>query len=79
MRHWRGRVRDDKWTGLVFRAVAVTNDDGRLPLLQEIYRSMKDDDRRLSEFYWTIRIMDGPEALKFRKKIRDEVGMDRLR
>jgi hypothetical protein len=31
-----------------------------------------------SEFYWTIRIMTGPEILKFRKQIRDEIGMGQL-
>ena len=33
----------------------------------------------MSDFYWTIRIMSGPEILKFRKQIRDEVGMENLR
>ena len=33
----------------------------------------------LPEFYWTIRVMEGPNALRLRKRIRQEVGMDRLR
>jgi hypothetical protein len=37
------------------------------------------EDYRLRDFYWTVRIMKGPEALKFREKIRREVGTQRLR
>jgi hypothetical protein len=27
------------------------------------------------EFYWTIRIMGGPEILEFRKRLRREIGI----
>jgi len=30
-------------------------------------------------FYWSIRAMHGPEILKLRKRIRDEVGMEMLK
>jgi hypothetical protein len=33
----------------------------------------------MREFYWTIRSMHGPEILKLRKKIRDEIGIEQLR
>ena len=33
----------------------------------------------MKEFYWTIRFMTGPEVLKLRKEIRDQVGMAALR
>ena len=39
---------------------------------------MPDLTYEVSEFYWTIRIMTGPDILKFRKQIRDEVGMNQL-
>jgi hypothetical protein len=41
-------------------------------VLRGIYSKL--DDYEISEFYWTIRIMSGPEILKFRKQIRDEKG-----
>jgi hypothetical protein len=67
-------------TRLVYRAVTKLNDDSQTPLLEEIYQAMKSDrSYELREFYWTIRSMSGPEMLKFRKKMRDEVGMDSLR
>jgi hypothetical protein len=33
----------------------------------------------MADFYWTIRIMSGPEILRFRKQIREEVSADNLR
>ena len=50
-----------------------------MPLLDEIYHQLGSESYRIREFYWTVRIMDGPEALKFREKIRREVGTERLR
>jgi len=62
---------------LVVRAVAALNDSTRIPELRKIY---KETDRwRMREFYWTVRSMTGPAILKFRKEIRDEVGMANLR
>jgi len=31
------------------------------------------------DFYWTIRVMTGPEVLRLRKEIRDQAGMEKLR
>jgi hypothetical protein len=78
---WRERAKTDpSWARLVYRAVAVLNDDGRVSLLEEIYRGYQRDDRyQLGEFYWTIRTMDGPNALRLRKRIRQEVGIENLR
>ena len=33
----------------------------------------------LGDFYWTIRIIDGPNVLRLRKQMRQEVGMTNLR
>jgi HEAT repeat protein len=85
-RFWRDRVREDSnWTRLVYRAVAALNDDARVPILQEIYRDMVPEEGEpvalgsISEFYWTIRVLDGPNVLQLRKRIRAEVGKDALR
>lgn len=32
----------------------------------------------IRDFYWTIRVMDGPNVLRLRKQMRDEVGMANL-
>ncbi len=50
-----------------------------MPLLREIYAKVREDRLNLREFYWTIRVMSGPEILKLRKEIRDEHGMSSLR
>jgi HEAT repeat protein len=72
---------DDEWTELVFGAIAALNDDSKVPLLEEIYRGFLRNEQayRVSNFYWTIRVLDGPNALRLRKMIRDEVGMAALR
>lgn len=78
IRYWRAREEDDeKLYKLVYRAIAALNDSTRVPLLEEIYGRL--DQWTISEFYWTIRIMSGPEILRLRKRIRDEVGMSSLR
>jgi HEAT repeat protein len=78
---WRERAKtDNSWARLVYRAVAALNDDSRVNLLEEIYRGYQRDDRyQLREFYWTVRSMDGPNALRLRKRLRQEVGMENLR
>lgn len=70
-----------EWPRLVYRALAVTNDSQYIPVLEEIYESYvkADSTYRIREFYWTIRIMTGAEALKLRKRIRAERGMSNLR
>ena len=78
MEQWRGKPdREDPWTKLVYRGIAVSNDPQYVPLLREIYKQVKDWD--VSEFYWTIRAMKQPEIVELRAQIRREVGMDRLR
>lgn len=78
--YWREKARQDHNTRrLVYRAVVALNDDSQTPVLEEVYRTYGKDDYWLRDFYWTIRSMTGPEILKLRKLIRDEVGMDQLR
>ena len=77
LRFWRQQRADyNEWTSLAYRAIAVADDPQYVPVLAEIYAKLKEYE--VSEFYWTIRSMSGPEILKLRKRIRDEVGMSRL-
>ena len=77
MEYWRQRPDDDGRMKLVYRAIAVLDDPNYLPVLREIYTNL--EQYYVQEFYWTIRIMSGPEILGFRKQIREEVGLDNLR
>src|SRR5205807_1102952 len=82
IRYWRKQGTDsDELTPLVYGAVAGLNDDSKVPLLEEIYRGYLRNEHvyQVNPFYWTIRNMDGPSALRLRKQIRSEVGMEALR
>ncbi len=71
--YWRRHGTDSsQWRRLVYRAIAVIDDPKYIAVLREIYGKLSEYE--VSEFYWTIRIMSGPEILKFRKQIRDEKG-----
>ena len=74
---WRAKGRLENWSKLMYRAITALNDDAHTPILEEIAVKLRKYDKR--DFYWTIRSIEGPQALKLRKKIRDEVGMDNLR
>ena len=63
----------------VYRAIAYEDDTSRFPLITEIYERYEQESYYVREFYWTIRIMTGPDALALRKRIRTEIGMDNLR
>ena len=70
----------EQWEKLVIEAIAVGDEARYVPLIEEIYRAMTGERAyEVRSLYWTIRSMHGPEILKLRKKIRDEVGMDQLR
>jgi thioredoxin-like negative regulator of GroEL/HEAT repeat protein len=71
-RNWDGPTR------LLTRGISALDDDNQTPLLEQIYSSFNKEDFYMREFYWTIRGMHGTQILKLRKKIRDEVGMERL-
>ena len=65
---------------MVYRAITALDDDSRVPILKDIYKSLsKSGSYELREFYWTIRNMTGEKCLELRKVIRDEVGMEALR
>jgi HEAT repeat protein len=76
--YWRSNKEDRDTAGkLVYRAVAALDAAEYIPVLAEIYEEL--DEHEMSQFYWTIRVMTGREALQFRSRIRNEVGMEKLR
>lgn len=80
LQHWRQHKNQyGPWRRMVYGAVACLNDDALTPILEEVYASYDKEDYDVRNFYWTIRSMKGPAVLQLRKRIRDEVGMDRLR
>jgi HEAT repeat protein len=80
MEYWQKDARNDPtWTRLVYRAIAALNDDNLTPTVEEIYRGLGHEDWQIREFYWTIRSIQGEQILELRKKIRADVGMDKLK
>jgi hypothetical protein len=81
--YWEKNGRQEsRWTRLVYRAIAYSDESSYAPLLKSIYEKHIDKEgysRDVQELYWTIRIMSGREIVILRKQIRDEVGMERLR
>ncbi len=77
LRYWHDKEQDEALDKLVYRAIALLDDSTHLGELRTIYGKL--DQHSMPEFYWTIRIMSGPEILRFRKEIRDQVGAERLR
>ncbi len=75
--YWRGHKDSVPLARLVYRAIASLDDPQHIPVLRDIYSRLKDESD-MTEFYWTIRIMSGPEILQFRKRLRQEVGMSNL-
>jgi hypothetical protein len=82
-RYWKSSAHGNAdWSRLVYRAIAYLDDERFIPDLVDIYENQilpETGYTTATEFYWTIRIMTGPEILEFRKRIRDEIGMDNLR
>jgi len=82
LEHWRQSPESTTAvTQLVYRAAAVTDDPTGQPVLESLFAKWQADEESLDirDFYWTIRSMTSPDALRLRKQIREEVGMDRLR
>jgi hypothetical protein len=80
VRYWRDFApKDDAWARLVCRAVVALDDDARVPVLEEVYDNLSANGLDPKEFYWTIRALDGPRALRLRRIMRAEHGMENLR
>ncbi len=79
LRTARGHDWQEQWSRMAYRAIAKINDDSMTPTLEEIYRRLSQINKyQVREMYWTIRTMTGPNILKLRKTIRDEIGMSTL-
>jgi hypothetical protein len=77
--YWRTPAGNtDDWTQLVYRAVVALGNDRRVPILEQIYRRWDANNPLLGDFYWTIRALEGTNALRLRKQMREEIGMQRL-
>ncbi len=76
LRYWHGKEKDEALDRLVYRAIALLDDSAHIAELRTIYGRL--DEYDISQFYWTIRIMSGPQILRFRKEIRDKVGAEKL-
>jgi len=77
--HWRNNREDQNVQRLVYRAAAALRAEDMVPVLEQIYAGYAKQPYYVREFYWTIRLIGGEGALKLRKRIRDEVGMQQLR
>jgi len=77
LKYWHLHRSDDYYVDrLMYRAIAKLDDSSQIRVLEAIYTDL--ESYYYGEFYWTIRIMSGREILTFRKRIRDEVGMENL-
>ena len=65
---------------LVYRAIASQNAGDLVDVVEGIYDDFDgaSDTSLAADIYWTIRVMDGKQALRLRKRIRKEVGMSKL-
>jgi hypothetical protein len=85
--YWRKqRAKDPSWSKRAYQAIAEVADDSQVTVLEQIYASAQTagaapgtDRSIIKELYWTIRGMEGANARRLRKRIRDEVGMPFLR
>lgn len=64
---------------LLIQAIAFRNDDKEVEFIREIYDAMnQSNEYTVKELYWMFRIMTGPRALKLRKQIREDIGIEQL-
>ena len=66
------RYGSDRLQRLVYRAIAYLNAEDKIDVLRDIFKNL--ETYNLSEFYWTIRIMNGDKILKLRKEVREKAG-----
>jgi hypothetical protein len=82
-RYWRESPRSE-WMKLLAMAIASLEDDANVHILEEIYQQMNPEfeigrhNSEIRSLYWIIRPMEGPNALRLRKRMRAEVGMQTI-
>jgi HEAT repeat protein len=80
VRYWREEApKEADWARLVCRAVVALDDDAQVKILEEVYQDLPSIGLDAKEFYWSIRRLDGPQALRLRRVMRSEHGMESLR
>ncbi len=86
--YWRKQPGNDQaWNQRAYQAIAQLDDDSQVPVLEQIYAKARSASGSsaynqridIKDFYWTIRVMDGPNARRLRQRIRRDVGMPFLR
>jgi HEAT repeat protein/thiol-disulfide isomerase/thioredoxin len=81
VRLWEKAPDNDQVRRLLVRAIAYLDDPALTPILDRVFAEMMKDssewsrESAIKDFYWTIRIMNGPEIAVFRKRVRDESGI----
>ena len=66
-------------TDLLVLAIAFRGHDQDVSILEEVYDAIRSGSQwTLRDLYWKIRIMSGPNVLKLRKRMREEVGISKL-
>ncbi len=79
--YWLRSTDDKAARRLAWQTIAAANSASHVPVLEQIYQQLKADaySSDVGEFYWTIRIMTGPDVLALRKQIRSEQSAEALR
>jgi HEAT repeat protein len=73
--YWREFApKDDAWARMLVRAAATLGDDGRVPVLEEVYVQLPAIGLTPAEFATIIRPMTGPAARRLRSQISRDAG-----
>lgn len=77
--YWNDNDSNEEVARLLYEAVATSNDDSLIPEVESAYEMLGRSDVSFSAgLYWTIRVMDSPNARALRKRMRKEIGMNAL-
>jgi thiol-disulfide isomerase/thioredoxin len=79
LRAWSLQLKNDAGVDrLLYQTISLLNEVKFVGELERIYEGHKEDITFCSSMYWSIRLMKGPEILKLRKRMRDELGVQNL-
>lgn len=71
------RMRGSREQRMLYRAIAALNDESRVPTLQSIYKTIKDDTYEATEFYWTIQSMTGTQITQLQQRVAKDINPNR--
>ena len=80
--YWKAHSTNPAYRQLAYRAISHHNDPAHAKILEQMYDDIRNEpypNSTIKDFYWSIRIMTGSEALELRQRIREEQGADVLR